>query len=106
MPRAQNCAQLSSGTPSSRYPSLLHLGRCPEIVSPSLRIHLGLGVAMELALGVIGQMASRSQLWKAAVVRRLMLRRGAGPRSAAYSTVTCAVIEWLPPLALAGMISL
>src|SRR5260370_16872065 len=36
------------------------LGGCPEMVSPSLRIHSGLGVAMELALSVIGQMTSRS----------------------------------------------
>jgi len=36
---------------------------------------------MELALGVIGQMASRSQLWKAAVLRRLNSRRGERLRS-------------------------
>src|SRR5216684_3682347 len=33
-------------------------GRCRETVSPSLRIYLRLGSAMELALSVIGQMAS------------------------------------------------
>src|SRR5437899_5224987 len=36
-------------------------GHCLETVSPSLRIHLGLGVAMELALNVIGQMASHGE---------------------------------------------
>src|SRR5438034_6584930 len=42
------------------------LGRCLETVSPPSRIHLGLGVAMELALSVIGQMASQYRLWESA----------------------------------------
>src|SRR5207302_10754911 len=39
---------------------------CPETVSPSSRIHLGLEEAMELAVSVIGQMASQNRLWESA----------------------------------------
>ena len=60
-------------------------GRSRETVSPSLRIYLRLGSAMELALSVIGQMASRPLLQNLLGLRTAFVGRARGSGSSLSS---------------------
>src|SRR5260370_42497309 len=81
-PACQACRQRKTACHSPVELSLrfthrpLVLGSCLEIVSPSLRIYLGLELAMELALSGIGRMASRGEQWKSLDFQAGSERRG------------------------------